>query len=109
MITALVQFQLPEPATLERAHALFMGSAPNYLGVDGLVRKYYLLSEDGQTAGGAYLWQSKEQAASFYSDTWRDMIVERYGANPTVSYFQTPVVVDKMVGEVVEDGPSSAT
>jgi hypothetical protein len=104
MITALVQFQLPEPTTLQRARELFMGSAPNYLGVDGLVRKYYLLSGDGRSAGGAYLWRTLEQAESFYSDAWSQMIVERYGAQPTVSYFQTPVVVDNLIGEIVDDG-----
>jgi len=34
MITALVQFNLPEPVTPEKAKTLFVGSAPDYLGLD---------------------------------------------------------------------------
>ena len=47
MITALVQFRLPQPVTREKAQQLFAGSAPKYLEASGLIRKYYLLSEDG--------------------------------------------------------------
>ena len=104
MITALVQFRLPEPVTPARARELFLGSAPNYLGVDGLVRKYYLLSDDGGSAGGAYLWRTRSEAESFYSAAWQQMIKERYGATPTVTYFETPVVVDNLVGEIIDGG-----
>lgn len=104
MITALVQFRLPEPLSPEKARELFLGSAPNYLCVDGLVRKYYLLSEGGREAGGAYLWRSRAEAEAFYSDAWRGVIEARYGATPTVSYFETPVVVDNLTGEIVDAG-----
>ncbi len=104
MVTALVQFQLPEPVAPARARELFLGSAPGYLGVDGLLRKYYLLSEDGRRAGGAYLWQSRAQAEAFYSDAWHRTIEARYGARPSVTYFTTPVVVDNLVGEILDDG-----
>jgi hypothetical protein len=36
-------------------------SAPNYRGVPGLVRKYYLYGDD-QTGGGVYLWDSRDAA-----------------------------------------------
>ena len=65
MITALVQFRLPQPVTREKARQLFVGSAPKYREASGLIRKYYLLSEDGGTAGGVYLWKSKKDAAGF--------------------------------------------
>jgi len=102
MITALVQFNLPEPVTPEKAKTLFVGSAPNYLGLEGLVRKYYLLSEDGRTAGGVYLWQSREAAEQLYTEAWEQIIEERYGARPTVTYFHSPVIVDNLVGEILE-------
>jgi hypothetical protein len=47
MITALVQFKLPQPVTREKAQQLFVGTAPKYRETSGLIRKYYLLSEDG--------------------------------------------------------------
>src|SRR5437868_15533343 len=88
MITALVQFRLPQPVTREKAQQLFVGSAPKYREASGLIRKYYLLSEDGGTAGGVYLWKSKKDAAGLYTKEWENVIRERYGATPTVTYFE---------------------
>jgi hypothetical protein len=93
MITAVVRFKLPQDTSPEAAKALFEKSAPNYKGVPGLVRKYYLFGED-RTGGGVYLWESREAAERMYSDAWRKMIAERYGAVPEITYYETPVIVD---------------
>src|SRR5690349_15221476 len=103
MITALVQFKLPQPISREKAQALFQGAAPKYRETAGLLRKYFLLSEDGGTAGGVYLWKSKKDAAGLYTKEWEGSIRERYGAQPTVTYFETPVVVDNLTNEIVSD------
>lgn len=57
MIVAVVTFRLPKPVTLAEATATFESTAPKYQGLAGLVRKNYLLSEDGTRAGGVYLWK----------------------------------------------------
>ena len=62
MITVLVQFQLPQPVTREKAREIFLSTAPRYRETAGLIRKNYLLSQDGKTAGGAYLWKSRAAA-----------------------------------------------
>ena len=103
MITALVQFKLPQPVTREKAQQLFVGTAPRYRQTSGLIRKYYLLSEDGGTAGGVYLWRSKKDAEGLYTTEWVNSIRERYGAQPSVTYFESPVVVDNVTNEVVSD------
>jgi len=43
MITALVQFKLPQPVTREKAQEIFLSTAPRYRKTPGLIRKYYLL------------------------------------------------------------------
>ena len=101
MITALVQFKLPQPVTREKAQQLFVASAPKYRETAGLIRKYFLLSEDGGTAGGVYLWKSKQEAEGLYTKEWIDSIRERYGALPSVTYFESPVVVDNLTNEVI--------
>ena len=103
MITALVQFKLPQPVTREKAKEIFSGTAPKYRDVHGLIRKCYLLSEDGGTAGGVYLWSSRSDAEQLYTDEWRKFIAEKYGAEPSVQYFDTPVIVDNLVGEILKD------
>lgn len=103
MITALVQFRLPEPVTRVKARDIFSGTAPTYTTVRGLIRKYYLLSDDGRTAGGVYLWESRKDAELFYTDRWKKFIVEKYGTEPSITFFDTPVVVDNDAGQIIKD------
>jgi hypothetical protein len=103
MITALVQFKLPQPVTREKAKEIFSSTAPKYRDFPGLIRKYYLLSEDGVTGGGVYLWKSREDAKKLYTDDWKRFIADKYGAEPSVQYFATPVVVDNLIGEIITD------
>jgi hypothetical protein len=46
MITTLVQFHLPSTITLDEASRRFETSAPKYQNLAGLVRKYYIRSQD---------------------------------------------------------------
>ena len=87
MITTLVQIKMPASMSLEKAREVFSGTAPKYRDVPGLIRKYYLLSEDGRTAGGVYLWESRDAAENMYNKEWYAFIREKYGMDPDVSYF----------------------
>ena len=104
MITALVQFKLPQPVTREKARELFSSTAPKYREVQGLIRKYYVLSQDGGSAGGVYLWKSQQDAERLYTDEWKKSIQERFGSQPMVTYFESPVVVDNAAGAIQTDG-----
>ena len=104
MITALVQFKLSQPVSREKARELFSATAPNYRKVPGLIRKYYVLSQDGASAGGVYLWKSKDDAERLYGGDWKSMIQQRFGAPPVITYFECPVVVDNEVGSIQTDG-----
>jgi hypothetical protein len=101
MITAIVKFKLPASVSLADAKALFLGSAPKYEGLPGLVRKYYLKG-DG-VGGGVYLWETREAAEKVYTPAWRKMIADRYGAKPEIVYFDTPVVVDNATRQILTD------
>jgi hypothetical protein len=103
MITVITTFQLPKPITREEAKTIFLSTAPKYQGVAGLVRKCYILSEDGKTAGGVYLWHSRAQAETMYTDSWRAFVREKYGTDPSVTYFDSPVVVDNVTHEIISD------
>lgn len=103
MITALVQFRIPQPVTREKARELFSGTAPKYRNVPGLVRKYYVLAEDRASIGGVYLWRSRSDAERLYDEEWRASIKQRFGSEPAVTYFDSPVVVDNAAGRIEED------
>ncbi len=89
--------------TRDTAGEICSGMAPNYREVHGLIRNYYLLSEDGGTAGGAYLWRSRDDAERLYIDDWKRFILEKYGEEPSIQYFASPVIVDNLIGEILQN------
>ena len=103
MITAIVQFKLPTPITREIAFSAFSDGAQKFRDMPGLIRKCYLLSEDGSTVGGAYLWESKEAAEQLYTAEWRQNIVNTYGSEPSLTCFESPVIVDNMADSIIID------
>ena len=100
LITTITTFSLPKAITLAEAREIFKSTAPKYQGVSGLLRKQYVLSEDGKTAGGVYLWQTRADAEAMYTEAWREFVRAKYQTEPSVTYFETPVVVDNVVDEI---------
>ncbi|KIZ41724.1 MULTISPECIES: YdhR family protein [Rhodopseudomonas] len=104
MITTVVQFHLATPISLDEATRRFEGSAPKYQKLPGLIRKYYIRSEDGRSAGGVYLWESRQAAEAVYGGEWRDRVAKLYGAEPVIAWFDTPVIVDNLMdGQITVD------
>ena len=101
MITAIVQFDLPAPISLEEATRRFESSAPKYQRLAGLIRKYYIRSEDGRAAGGVYLWETRQAAERVYDGEWRKRVAVLYGAKPRITWFDTPVIVDNLTGGTI--------
>lgn len=102
MITAIVRFKLPSTVKLENARELYKGSAPKYQNLPGLVRKYYLFDQKG-IGGGVYLWETRSAAERVYTKEWRKTIADRYGAEPEITYYETPVIVDNASNEIKVD------
>jgi hypothetical protein len=104
MITVISQFKFAHAVPIEKAREAALSTAPRYRGVPGLIRKYYTLAADGMSAGGIYLWKSREDADRMYnSDEWRAFVRGRYGCEPTLTYLETPVVVDNIANEIFAD------
>ena len=101
MITAIVQFELASAISLAEATRRFETSAPKYQNLAGLIRKYYIRSEDGHTAGGVYLWESRQAAERLYDEKWREFVEKLYGTKPKITWFDTPVVVDNLAGGAI--------
>jgi hypothetical protein len=72
-----------------------------YQGLQGLVRKYYLRSEDGRRAGGVYLWETRAAAEAAYNGEWKARVKQLYGSEPEITWFDTPVIVDNQAGGTI--------
>ena len=103
MITTITTFQLPKTITLEEARTIFLSTAPKYQDVAGLIRKVYIYSEDDNTVGGIYLWNSRADAEAMYTESWKAFVQEKYGTDPSVTYLESPVVVDNITHEILSD------
>jgi len=103
MIIAITNFQLPKPVTREEAQRLFLSTAPTYQGVTGLVRKSYVVSDDGSSVGGIYLWNSRAEAEAVFTESWRAYVRGKYNSEPSVTYFDSPVTVDNVTHEILSD------
>src|SRR4051812_11915455 len=94
MTIVVTRFALPARLTPDEAKAIFLSTAPLYRGLSGLLRKHYLLSDDGVTAGAVYLWESRAEAEKLYSAEWKRFVTEKYGSEPSVLFFDNLVTVD---------------
>lgn len=103
MIISVVQIKMPPHLTRKQAVELFKVSARRYIGVPGLIRKHYLINDEGET-GGVFLWRSFAQAEAAFADpSWRKLIKDRYGTEPKITYYDAPVTVDNLIGQVQTD------
>lgn len=98
MITALVLYDMPKSISRADALAHFHKIAPGFLEAPGFVRKQFIYGVDGKVAGGTYMWETLEHAKAFYSGPWLKGIVERYGNEPRITYFETFAVTDREKG-----------
>jgi hypothetical protein len=105
MFTTVVQFRLPSPITVEEASQRFQSSAPKYVKLNGLVRKHYIVSQDGRVAGGVYHWTSRAAAEEVYSGEWRERVEKLYGSKPEILWFESPVSVDNIAGGTITVDP----
>jgi len=101
MTTAIIQFPLPPGAPIDAVKSGFLEVAPFFQGPPGLLRKYFLLSDDGATGGGVYLWTTRQTAQDFSETTIRPMIKEKFHVEPSITYFETPVIVDNVSSQIL--------
>ena len=96
-VQVTVSVSIPTPAGVPRAtvEAGMARSVPTYAAVPGLIRKYFTIGQ--ADFGGLYLFRDRVSAQAWFSDAWRARVVATYGAQPTVTYFDVPLVVDNSV------------
>ena len=103
MITVIVYFKLPDGITREEIIIKFEKTVQKWLDNQDLIRKNYLIDLDRGTAGGVYLWKKKIHAEIWLGAEFRKMVKDSYGEEPTFQFFETPIVIDNIVGEVIKE------
>ena len=103
----VVQFPLAKRSE-EQAIAGGTSTAPTYRGLaeKGLIRKDYLNGETG--TGGVYLWESRAAAEAWFTAERVAMLAEKFGAAPTLTWYDTHVTVDNLNNETRVNGVAQA-
>lgn len=101
MICEIVKFQVRAGSSRDDVLADARSVAERWRGEADLVRKHFLFDGAGETIG-LYLWKNKEAAVAAHDETWRRRIREAHGSDPSISYYDTLMIVDNEAGTVTE-------
>ena len=102
MITEYVLFDLPQGISRQEVVAGMHEVAPRWQKEPNLIRKTFVFDETANQAGAFYLWKDRASAEAAHDAAWRQRIRAAYGSDPQIRYFQTPLVVDNALGELIE-------
>ncbi len=103
MITEIVTFKVRTGATREEVFSKYETTAPKWRANPDLVRKNYLFDAEAGIAGGVYLWRERAHAEKWHGAEFRKMIQQMWGSDPQSQFFETPIVVDNLAGEILRD------
>jgi hypothetical protein len=103
MIIAIIQAKMPEGLTREQHAERSKKSAERFLGLSGLMRKNFLADFDKRVGGGVYCWETREAAEATHSpgSAWWENFTKSFGVEPEVSFFESPVLVDNVLGRIL--------
>lgn len=93
MVTVIVNFPLPNGMSLEEFNSRMTQSVPRYQAMPGLIRKSYIVDAKSRVGGGAYTFESREQAEACFSEAFVKAVTAAYG-KPEIRYFDTLIQID---------------
>ena len=102
MIVELVTFGAPPGAGWDGILADARATIPRWRANRQLVRKHYLLGEDGKECAGLYIWPSRQAAEAAHDTAWREAVEQRTGSPPAIRYFDLQMLLDNEAGTVAE-------
>jgi len=108
MISELVSFALPAGLTRDEVIEGMREVAPNWRRNPDLIRKTFLYDAQAGETGALYLWPNREAAERAHDEAWRARIRAKYGNEPSIRYFETPLVVDNALGAIIDAADSEA-
>ncbi len=102
MISEYVLFDLPADIGRDEVVQGMREVAPRWRDAAELIRKTFLYDPVAKQAGALYLWENREAAERAHDQAWRQRILDAYGSQPVIRYFDTPLVVDNALGQTIE-------
>jgi hypothetical protein len=95
-VATLVTIALPAGVARARLVQGFQAAVPEYKAVNGLLRKYFILTDDARF-GGVYLWKDQDSADRWFDAAWKQRVRKTYGADATMEWYHTPILLPSTV------------
>ncbi|MGH6725828.1 MAG: hypothetical protein ACREB8_04690 [Pseudolabrys sp.] len=102
MILELVEFNSPKGWSRQKVAEDARHVIPHWQANKELLRKHFLLELDGKTGAGVYIWPTQDAARRAHDEAWRQSVIKRTGAAPTIRYFDLFLLIDNEKGTVSE-------
>jgi len=102
MILELVEFNSPKGQSRAQVAEDTRKVIPRWQNEKELLRKHFLLELNGKTGAGVYVWPSLAAAQRAHDEAWKQSIIKRTGAAPTIRYFDLFLLIDNEHGKVTE-------
>jgi len=91
-VSTIVTIPIPAGVDRDRLVAEFRAAVPQYRKVAGLLRKYFIVTDDGKF-GGVYLWSDQAAAERWFSAAWHERVVKTYGVDAGIEWFDIPILL----------------
>jgi hypothetical protein len=102
MILELVEFNSPKGWTRQQVAEDARHVVAKWQGNKELLRKHFLLELNGITGAGVYIWPSLDAAQRAHNEDWKQSVIKRTGAAPTIRYFDLFLLIDNENGTATE-------
>ena len=95
-VATIVTIPTPPGVTRERLVAEFQAALPTDRRVDGLLRKYFIVTADGRF-GGVYLWRARADADRWFDAAWHERVRRTYHDDAALEWFDAPILLPGVV------------
>ena len=91
-VATMVEIPIPAGVGKERIAQGYAAAVPSFQKVPGLLRKYFITTDDGKF-GGIYIWKDEASANAWFTPAWRDRVLKEYGQPASLEWFDTPILL----------------
>ncbi|MBC7942670.1 MAG: hypothetical protein H7Z19_23440, partial [Chitinophagaceae bacterium] len=90
-VSTLVTIATPTGTAKARLVQEFQAAIPTCRAVPGLLRKHFIITDDGRF-GGIYLWKDRAAADQWFNAAWKERVRTTYGTDATLEWFDTAIL-----------------
>jgi heme-degrading monooxygenase HmoA len=92
-VATLVLMRTPAGVSRDQIVAGFHKAGPEHRAIPGLLRKHFLIGDNGAAFGGLYLWQDEASAKAWFNTAWHERVRKAYGQDAAIDWFDTPILL----------------